>query len=83
MFCCLCSVISFRALNNCLITQKAEDDNEFFVKEEDIEEDYVDSDFDADENEPENNDEGQNDDEETKRKRNVKRGVFTKAYKVT
>ena len=54
-------------------------------KEEDVEEDYVDSDFDADENEMEtnnDNEQGDDNDEETERKRNVKRGVFTKAYKV-
>lgn len=55
-----------------------EEDNEFEVKEEEIEEDYVDSDFDIDENEePETT---AVEDEETKRKRS-KRGVITKAYK--
>ena len=52
------------------------------MKEEDIEEDYVDSDFDIDENE-EQDEKAENDDDEdeTKRKRS-KRGVVTKAYKV-
>lgn len=58
-----------------------EEDNEFEIKEEEIEEDYVDSDFDIDENEqPEVGTDAAADDEETKRKR-PKRGVVTKAYK--
>ena len=54
------------------------------TKEEDIEEDYVDSDFDIDENEDEPVEvEGDEEDEEKRRLRALKRrGVITKAYKV-
>ena len=44
---------------------KGEEDNEFFVNEDEVEEDYVDSDFDIDENEDnKDNNEGSNDDDE-------------------
>ena len=58
------------------------EDNEFEFKEEDVEEDVIDSDFDIDENEDPGQ-EGQNDeDEESRQRRRAKRGgVFTKAYK--
>lgn len=62
--------------------KEIEDDNDFYFKEEDAEDDIIDSDFDADENEmDQNNDENQeqNGDEESKKKR--RQGVFTKAYK--
>lgn len=60
---------------------EVEDDKEFIEREEDHEEDYVDSDFDIDENEePQNEVEMNEGDEEFKRKR-PSRGVFTKAYK--
>lgn len=54
------------------------------AKEEDIEEDYVDSDFDIDENEDEPVEvDGDEEDEEKRRLRALKRrGVITKAYKV-
>ena len=63
---------------------KIEEDNEFLAKEEDFEEDYVDSDFDLDENEKDENEAQDDEDDESKKKRSAsKRGVVTKAYKVS
>ena len=65
--------------------EELEQDNEFVFKEEDVEEDVVDSDFDMDENEEneENNNHNNDEDEESRRNRRVRRGggVVTKAYK--
>ena len=63
---------------------QAEADNEFLFKEEDVEEDVVDSDFDIDENEEADTgpvaDDGEDDDKRKRAKRGL--GVSTKAYKV-